>query len=160
MLYNVLVYPLLLYGITSCCLTFTSNFDSLLAIQSKFLKIINFSNQYDSPHPLYSTSKVLKVNDLINYNWHHLFMRITCNRTRQEFHSYFTDVAKVHSYSTHQASDKDLFIPCKNTTQYGLYLVPYAGASLWNSIPIDIRNKPFVYSFHKSLKQHYINLYQ
>ena len=64
MLYNALIYPLLLYGITSWGLTFTSNFDSLLAIQNKFLKIINFSNQYDSPHPLYSTSKILKVNDL------------------------------------------------------------------------------------------------
>ena len=37
----------------------------------------------------------------------------------QEFHSYFTDVAKVHSYSTRQASDKDLSIPRKNTTQNG-----------------------------------------
>ena len=78
----------------------------------------------------------------------------------EEFHSYFTDVTKVHSYSTRQASDKDLFIPRKNTTQYGLYSVCYAGASLWNSIPIDIRNKSSVYSFRKSLKQYYINLYQ
>ena len=62
----------------------------------------------------------------------------------QEFHSYFTDVAKVYSYSTRQASDKDLFIPRKNTTQYGLYSVCYAGALLWNSISIDIRKKSSV----------------
>ena len=79
----------------------------------------------------------------------------------QEFHSYFTDVEKVHSYLTHQASDKDLFIPLKNTKQYGLYSVCYAGASLWNSTPTDIRNKHSVSdNFHKNLKQHYINLYQ
>ena len=100
----------------------------------------------------------------INYNWHHLSFVYDSymQQNPQEFHSYFTDVTKVHSYSTHstrQASDKDLFIPLKNTTQYGLYSVGYAGASLWNSIPIDIRNKSFVCSFHKSLKQH-INLYQ
>ena len=74
----------------------------------------------------------------------------------EEFHSYFTDVAKVHSYLTRQASDKDLFIPRKNITQYGLYSVCYAGASICNSIPTDIRNTSSVYSFHKNLKQHYI----
>ena len=78
----------------------------------------------------------------------------------QEFHSYFTDVTKVHSYSARQAGDKDLFIPRKNTTQYGLYPVRYAEAPLWNSILIDIRNKSSVYSFRKSLKQHPINMYQ
>ena len=89
----------------------------------------------------------------INYNRHHLFMSYM-QQNPGEFHSYFTDVTKLHSYSTRQASDKDLFIPRKNTTQYGLYSVRYAGASLWNSIPIDIRNKSSVYSFRKSLKQH------
>ena len=160
MLYNALIYPLLLYGITSWGLTFTSNFDSLLAIQNKFLQIINFSNQYDSPHPLYSTSKILKVNDLHKLQLASFVYESYMQQNPGEFHSYFTDVTKVHSYSTRQASDKDLFIPRKNTTQYGLYSVRYAGASLWNSIPIDIRNKSSVYSFCKSLKQYYINLYQ
>ena len=36
MLYNALIYPLILYGITSWGLTFTSNFDSLLAIKINF----------------------------------------------------------------------------------------------------------------------------
>ena len=40
MLYNALIYPLF-YGISSWGFTFSSNFDSLLAIQNKFLKIIN-----------------------------------------------------------------------------------------------------------------------
>ena len=139
----------LLCDITSWGLTFSSNFDSLLAIQNKFLKIINFINQYDSPHPSYSTSKILKGNDLHKLQLASFVYESYMQQNPQEFHSYFTDVAKVHCCSTCQASDKDQFIPRKNTTQYGLY-----------SVTTDIRNKPSVYSFHKNLKQHYINLYQ
>ena len=108
MLYNALIYPLLLYGITLWGLTFISNFDSLLAIQNKFLKIINFSNQYDSPHPLYSTSKILKVNDLHELQLASFVYESYMQQNPQEFHSYFTDVTKVHSYSTRQTNDKDL----------------------------------------------------
>ena len=103
MLYNALIYPLLSNGITSWGLTFSSNFDSLLAIQNKFLKIINFSNQYDSPHPLYSASKILKVNDLHKLQLALFAYESYMQQNPQEFHSYFTDVAKLHSYSTRQA---------------------------------------------------------
>ena len=49
--------------------------------------------------------------------------------------------------------------PVCDVLETGLYSVCYAGASLRDSIPTDIRNESSVYSFRKNLKQHYINLY-
>ena len=66
--------------------------------QNKFLKIINFGNQYDSPHPLYSTSKILKVSDLHKLQLASFVYKSYMQQNPQEFHSYFADVAKVHSY--------------------------------------------------------------
>ena len=58
----------------------------------------------------------------------------------REFRNYLSNISEIHSYATRQSTDQELFIPRKNTTQYGLFSVRYAGASLWNSIPKDIRS--------------------
>ena len=63
-LYNALIYRLLLYGITSWAPTYSSSLDALLALQNKFVKIIHFSDQYDSPHPLFISSNMLQINEL------------------------------------------------------------------------------------------------
>ena len=57
----MLYFPLLLYGITSWGLTYSSNLDAFVGLQNKF---IHFSNQYDSPYPLFISSNILKINEL------------------------------------------------------------------------------------------------
>ena len=145
--------------ITSWALTYSSSLDALPALQNKFVKIIHFSDQYDSPHPLFISSNILKINELHKLQLASFFCESSLHQNPREFHNYFSNISQIHSCATRQSTDQELFIPCKNTTQYGLFSVRYAGASLWNSILKDIRSRPSVHSFHKTLKKHFISIY-
>ena len=160
MLYNALVFPLLLYGIVVLGNTYPSNLDSLLHIQNKFLKIINFCDQFDSPHPLFISSNILKVYDLHNAQLASFVYETTLGLNPVEFHNYFTDVSEVHQHLTRQSDVENLYIPRRNTTQYGLFSISFAGASLWNTLSNDIRKSTSIYSFRKKMKEHYIYLYK
>ena len=70
----------------------------------------------------------------------------------REFHNYFSNISEIHSHATRQPSDQEFFIQRKNAIQYDLFSVRYAGASFWNSIPKDIRSRPSLHSFRKTLK--------
>ena len=159
MLYNALIYPLLLYGITSSALIYSSSLDALLALQNEFVKIIHFSDQYDSPHPLFISSNILKINELHKLQLTSFVYESSLHQNPRKFHNHFTNISEIHSYATRQSTDQEIFIPRKNTTQYGLFSVHYAGASLWNSILKDIRSGPSVHSFRKTLKKYFISLY-
>ena len=160
MLYNALVFPLLLYGIVVWGNTYPSNLDSLLHIQNKFLKIINFCDQFDSPHPLFISSNILKVHDLHNAQLTSFVYESTLGLNPVEFHNYFTDVSEIHQHLTRQFDVGNLYIPRRNTTQYGLFSISFAGASLWNTLSNDIRKSISIYSFRKKMKERYIYSYK
>ena len=134
--------------------------DALLALQNKFVKIIHFSDQYDSPRPLFISWNTLKINELHKLQLVSFVYESSLQQNLHEFHNFFSNISNIHSYATRQSSDQEFFILCKNTTQYGLFSVCYAGASLWIDIPKDIRSRPSVHSFRKTLKKHFISLYQ
>ena len=100
MLYNALIYPILLYGITSWAVTYSSSLDALLALQNKFVKIIHFSDQYDSPHPLFISSNILKINELHKLQLASFVYESSLHQNPSEFHNYFSNISEIHSYAT------------------------------------------------------------
>ena len=70
------------------------------------------------------------------------------------FHNFFETVTAVHHYDTRQASKGDIFMTRKNTLQYGLRSVRYAGAKSWNSISDVIKQSPSVSIFRRKLKSY------
>ena len=70
------------------------------------------------------------------------------------FTIFFETLTTVHHYDTRQASRGDIFMTRKNTLQYGLRSVRFAGAKSWNSISDDIKKSPSVFIFRRKLKSH------
>ena len=103
MLYNALIHPLLLRGITSWALTYSSRLDALLAMQNKFIKILHFRDQYDSPHPLYISSNILKINELHNLYLASFVYESSLQQNPREFHNYFCNISEIHSHATRQS---------------------------------------------------------
>ena len=68
----------------------------------------------------------------------------------------FKDYFKTpnHMYNTRQA---DRLVAENINTEYGRSLTHYTGASLWSRLPLDVKNKPSINSFKRSLKDYYSN---
>ena len=70
------------------------------------------------------------------------------------FHNSFETLTTVHHYDTRQASRGDIFMIRRNTLQYGLRTVRFAGAKSWNSISDGIKQSPSVFTFCRKLESH------
>ena len=70
------------------------------------------------------------------------------------FHNFFAALTTVHHSDTRPASRGDIFMTRKNTLQYGLRSVRFAGAKSWNSISDNIRKSPSIFIFCRKFKSH------
>ena len=66
------------------------------------------------------------------------------------FHDYFTTIS--HSYSTRQSRRSDLNIP-RTKHRSGQFSIKYAGAKLWNKIPVHIRTIQCRSEFKREFKK-------
>ena len=89
---------------------------------------------------LLASMSMMDVNDVIElqilsfvYQWSHRLLP-PC------FNEYFKFTSSVHSYSTRQSCNRNLFVASVNTTQYGLRSLKFTGPRLWNSLPTSITN--------------------
>ena len=103
-------------------MAYQSHLDKLQAIQNKFIKVISFSDKYDSSHPLFHTHSILKNSD-IKLQVASFFFESKMRLSPSEFHTDFISVSYVDSYGTRQSTSEDLFQPRRLTTQYGLNTV-------------------------------------
>ena len=115
-----LIYPFLPYGAHVWGFTFPSFQHSYLLSKKKAIRIISFSEPKSHSEPLFKSPNLLKLNDVIElqilslvYQWSHRLLP-PC------FSEYFKFTSSVHSYSTSQSCNRNLYVASVNTTQYGL----------------------------------------
>ena len=68
------------------------------------------------------------------------------------FSEYFKFTSSVHSYSTRQSCNRNLYVTSVNTTEYGLRSLKFTGPRLWNSLPTSITNSNSLRIFRKTHK--------
>ena len=100
--------------------------------------------------PLFKSLNLLKLNDITElqilsfvYQWSHRLLP-PC------FSENFKVTSSVHSYSTRQSWNKNLYVG--STTQYGLRSLKFIGSRLWNFLPTSITNSNSLRIFCKTLK--------
>ena len=92
MLYYYLIYLFLTYGVHVWGLTFPSFLPQLFIIQKKAIRIISFSEPKSHSEPLSFV-----------YQWSHRLLP-------PGFSEYFKFTFSVHSYSTRQSSNRNLYL--------------------------------------------------
>ena len=75
------------------------------------------------------------------------------------FSEYFKFTSSVHSYSTRQSCNRNLYVTSVNITQYGLRSLKFTGPRLWNYLPTSITNSSSLRIFRKTLKNSILNCY-
>ena len=125
----------------------------------KATRIISFSEPKYHSEPLFKSLSVPKLNDVLElqilsfvYQWSHRLLP-PC------FSEYFNFTSSVHSYSTRQSCNRNLYVASVNTTQYGLSSLKFTGLRLWSSLPTNITNSNSFRTFCKTLKNSMLNCY-
>ena len=65
--------------------------------------------------------------------------------------------AYIHQYSTRSANAGGIFIPHRNLSK-GQEAISYAGARLWNEMPIEIRRAQTLETFKRELRRHLFDM--
>ena len=155
MLYNTLILPYISY----CNIIWANsktNTQPLLLLQKKAIRICSDAGYRDHSDPLFARFKSLKIND-IHFLQIALFMfRYNTDLLPMSFNNMFRTNQNVHSYSTRRATDIHLHNPL---TALAHKSIRHSGPDVWNSLPVEIRNRYSFYSFKHSIKQMLITQY-
>ena len=119
--------------------------------QKKVLRAISFQ-----PHcpPSAPTFLRTKISDLFDLKLASFVYESVHKISLVPFHNFFHSVSSVHQHSTRRSSKGDFFLPGKKSLQYGLKLVRFAGAKLWNSLPFIIKESQSIKVFRSKTKAH------
>ena len=153
LLYYSLFYCFISYCTSVWDLTHPSVLDPLIKLQKKVIRAILFKDQFTHSTPLFSELQILKLNDIHSLQLLCLVFECVKGPTFHHFRDYFTRISSVHGHFTRQASQGNMFTIQVNTTQYGLRSFRYAGALLWNNLPLYVRDLSTQNSFKNELKK-------
>ena len=137
-LYYALLYPFLTYGVVAWGHTYSSTLQPIFVLQKRIVRIITFSDYRDHSNPLFKRLNILKFFDLI-YLHTAIFMHdYASDKLPVPFHSFFTDVNKIHCHNTRLASKSTYSLP-RVRTNYGKFSIKFQGVKIWNSLDEEIK---------------------
>ena len=141
-LYNALFLSFLQYGLVVGGQTYASYTDPIFKLQKKAVRAISFQPRMSPSLPIFNDLTRLKLSEIFQLRLL-TFVFDSVNKTSPGcFHDFFLFSSSVHQYATRQASQGDLFMSRKNCLHYALKSIRYLGATLWNALPVELRNAP------------------
>ena len=126
--------------------TYVTHLEPLFKLQKKAVRLIHNSDYLSHTNNLFLNSKLLKLEDIYNYQLG-IFMfknEISVNFERQ------------HSYNTRNRNE---LLPQFNRLSLGQHSVFYRGPKFWNEIPIRIKNCTSIQAFKYHLKLYLLSKY-
>ena len=151
-----LIYQSLIHPITSYC--------SLAwgGISSDKLKSINIAHKcvirtiaslkkYDHTSQTYKNLGILKFHDILKLRYATFAYRSINNQNDHNF--------RARANPNYNLRNPSLLVPPRMRTIQSQTSASYQSVQLWNTIPVQIRNKPSVASFKRSFKMHLLSAY-
>ena len=137
-----------------CCETLK---DKLQVLQNRAARTIARLKYEDANHEkLLIDFGWLDVRNLIAYDLGVFMFKAMNNIASEDITRMFTGQDEIHSHQTGSVGEGNLFVPRRNINK-GQEGVSYAGAKLWNEIPLDIKRAQSIYTFKRKLKQYLLS---
>ena len=155
-LYYSLVQSHLEYGITIWGDARKSIINELIILQKKAIRIINRANYQEHTDPLFKNNKILKLNDLYDFNVAKLMYRYSTGALPTSLNKIFTTHKTHHNYYTRNRNNPRIPLSKYSTT---IKSVRHKGPKLWDKIPNDIRSCTTMNNFKHTLKFTIVNKY-
>lgn len=126
-IYYALVYPFLLYGVTTWGVLSSAAMTRLCKLQKRILKCMKREGQFDENVNVYHYWNILPVSALAKY----VFLR-------ENYFSYKGEL-RLHQYETRNMESEPLFIP-RIVSRYDQRTLKYILPRVWNSLPLRLKN--------------------
>lgn len=146
-LYYSLFYPYIIYCIVVWGGAYNIHINRIIVLQKRIVRIITSKPYLAHSTPLFLKTKILKLRDV--YKFHvgiYMYHLKTDNCINYPDHSHDTRNSNNARPSFHRLTQCQLDLS-------------YAGPTVWNTIPPNIRNSPTISLFKKLYKSHLLNFY-
>ena len=160
LLYHGLFASLFSYGISVWGLTYPSLIDSIFVVQKKVIRAITFNKGTADSTPLFDRLLILKLCQTFQLEILSFVLECINSLSPACFKYYFVRISDIHHTGTRQAKKGDLHVEHKNTTQYGIRSVRYAGGCHWNELQTELKESMSLFNFKTKLKNHFLSSYK
>ena len=137
-LYYALIHPHFLYCLPIISCTSKKNINLLAKSQKWAIRIINKSKYNAHTQPLFASSNILPINDLITQQNLHLIHAFVYNYLPSSFNNFLQVNRATHNHEYVLRNDDDFFVPqTKNDylKRFPFYTFPLA----WNNLSLNLK---------------------
>lgn len=153
-LYNTLIYPYLNY----CNFIWASNYPTrlqkLVTLQKRAIRLIEGAAYTASSRPIFASLKLLKINQIKDFQIADLFYCFEHNLLPDSFINYFSKASILHMHDTRGASS---YRPIKARTNIRIFSVKSVGPHIWNSLPSQIQAAQNRRQFKRLMKEYLLD---
>src|SRR5688572_15107072 len=153
-LYYTLIYPYLTYCNIIWTSTYKSNLQRLTILQKRAIRCVAGVPYGSHTSQLFLELKLLKIDQIRKAQIGEFMYRYEHNSLPVIYRQLFLRASEIHSYSTRNSK---LYRQPFAHTNTRLFSIRFAGANVWNSIPLSIRQLSGLHIFKIKLRHYLIN---
>ena len=148
-LYSTLIESHLQYCTLLWANSHVTNIRKLQLLQKKAIRIITSSHYIAHTEPLFSMTKLLKLDDLYKYQLGIFMHTVTHCQLPQNMSSMFVRTDNIHS---HQLRNHNAYYIQQIRTNTRKSTINFSGPKFWNTIPTNLRQLASIHQFKKKFK--------
>ena len=148
-LYSTLIESHLQYCTLLWANSHVTNIRKLQLLQKKAIRIITSSHYIAHTEPLFSMTKLLKLDDLYKYQLGIFMHKVTHCQLPQNMSSMFLRTDNIHS---HQLRNHNAYYIQQIRTNTRKSTINFSGPKFWNTIPTNLRQLASIHQFKKKFK--------
>ena len=154
LIYNSLFDSRLRYGLLAWGTTSEQQLSKLRVLQNRAVRFITFSSFRTPAAPLYSSLKILPLNEMLFLQKSVFMHSIHYNSLPLVLQSYCEQ--PEHRYSTRYETSGNYVLP-KSITNRGQRSIKYTGPKAWVEVPLLLKDIAFRKPFTKKLKEYILD---
>ena len=153
LIYHALVGQKLRYGLI--CWATASKFllDKVEVAHNKVIRNLTFSKPCSRAWPLYKNLQIPTLDILKKLEWGKFMFKFQNKMLPRAFDNYFRFRRPCHTHATRYATQNN-FEKMRVSNAKEKSLLKFIGPSKWSSIPLDIRNAPYLKTFTRLYRSH------
>ena len=149
-LYSSLIASHLQYCTLLWANSHVTSIRKLQLLQKKAIRIITSSHYIAHTDPLFSMTKLLKLDDLYKYQLGIFMHKFTHFQLPQNMSSIFLRTEIIHK---HKRRNQNAYYIQKIRTNTRKSTINFSGPKYWNTLPANIRQLVSIHQFKKKFKE-------